>query len=526
MEPLTRYAHPFLFSIYSVVALFVSNAAQMDLADVARPLLLSLGAAVLAFAVLWLLLRNGRKAALITSLGISLFFTYGHIYFLAKASPVLAPVLGRQSILVVLWLVLFVAGTAWILRAQRMQRLDLINRFLSVMALVALVMPLGNYGFYLMRSSSHASEVEKIDPVKIALQKPQGQPLPDIYYIILDMYARDDVMSIEIQWDNKPFLSSLEQMGFQVARCSQSNYTQTELSLSSSLNMNYLPAIDSHYVSGYMDRSGLPPLIKDSVVRRSLTALGYKTVAFQTEYPFINLTDADLYLAPATNSLGYLQNDLGASPFEAMLLKTTAGLALTSFASPDQKSISSLADSPFKQHIAREEFLLDKLPNLTDYSSPKFVYAHILIPHGPMVFGPDGPLDPKEFIPVEENNQLKDQDFIVAYRKQVEYINNRMLPILRTIIERSKTPPIIIVQGDHGPWVQPEILNAYYLPNNGGRGLYPKITPVNSFRLIFNNYFGTNYPLLPDQSFSSNDYNPFGGTLYPNTRQDCTVGPR
>ena len=37
----------------------------------------------------------------------------------------------------------------------------------------------------------------------------------------------------------------------------------------------------------------------------------------------------------------------------------------------------------------------------------------------------------------------------------------------------------------------------------GSAKLYPAISPVNSFRLIFNEYFGANYPLLPDQTYIS-----------------------
>jgi hypothetical protein len=47
--------------------------------------------------------------------------------------------------------------------------------------------------------------------------------------------------------------------------------------------------------------------------------------------------------------------------------------------------------------------------------------------------------------------------------------------------------------------------------------LYPTITPVNTFRIIFNTYFGQNIPLLEDVSMYSSYEDPFRYKLIPNT---------
>jgi hypothetical protein len=88
---------------------------------------------------------------------------------------------------------------------------------------------------------------------------------------------------------------------------------------------------------------------------------------------------------------------------------------------------------------------------------------------------------------------------------------------------------IILLQGDHGPgseWYVNSyektnlrerfpILNAYYLPGDGEKLLYPEITPVNSFRLIFKHYFNMDIELLPDESFYSTWVEPFKFTKIP-----------
>ncbi len=53
------------------------------------------------------------------------------------------------------------------------------------------------------------------------------------------------------------------------------------------------------------------------------------------------------------------------------------------------------------------------------------------------------------------------------------------------------------------------VLNAYYLPNNGHKQLYDEITPVNTFRIIFNYYFNMNNELLEDRNYFSGWFHPY-----------------
>lgn len=79
-----------------------------------------------------------------------------------------------------------------------------------------------------------------------------------------------------------------------------------------------------------------------------------------------------------------------------------------------------------------------------------------------------------------------------------------------------KNRPIIIIQGDHGPditikdkerriKIRTSILNAVYLPDTRENIFYDGMTPVNTFRIIFNKYFGTNFKLLPDITYYQED---------------------
>ena len=114
----------------------------------------------------------------------------------------------------------------------------------------------------------------------------------------------------------------------------------------------------------------------------------------------------------------------------------------------------------------------------------------------------------------EDAPGVGEQEYIEGYRDQVYYLNGKVEDAVNRILAESERTPIIILQGDHGPGLRmggsladtdvPErygIFNAYLLPDGGDERLYDSISPVNSFRIIFNHYFGTNYPLLEDDAF-------------------------
>jgi hypothetical protein len=100
-------------------------------------------------------------------------------------------------------------------------------------------------------------------------------------------------------------------------------------------------------------------------------------------------------------------------------------------------------------------------------------------------------------------------EYVDAYAQQVRFLAKVVTKAVQRILADSPEPPIIIVQGDHGPrgfspdirYSRLAILNAYYLPDGGRRLLYPSISPVNSLRVVLNHYFGANLSLLPDRAF-------------------------
>lgn len=504
--------HPYLFAIYPALALLAHNIEEIKIQAAFRSLVISLLVCLLIDWLLGKLLKSRSKAALITTLTWVLFFSYGQVYNYLELVQPLGLALGRHRLLLPVWLLLFAVGVLWALRQKR----DLVqlHSALNLVAAILLIFPMAEIGLFGFRSLTASVTETPTAAAASGLGLPSDQPAPDIYYIILDAYSRDDTLLENYRLDNRPFLEELEALGFYVARCSQSNYAQTQLSLVSSLNMNYLPALGDEFQPGNTSRVRIGELIHHNAVRRLLESIGYTSVAFETGFKGTQWEDADIYLSPSNNQLAAVQLLGGMTSFEEMLIRTSAGLAVIDSASALPKMLQPDLTNPKRIHRDLVLFVLEQLRKMPGKSSPKLVFAHLVIPHPPYVFEADG-----SFVAYDKPDNP-------GYQDQITYLNRILIPLLREMIERSPSPPIIILQADHGAINAPpnkrlNILNAYFLPGDGKEALYPNISPVNTFRLIFNQYFGGNYELLEDTAYFSVYSKPYDVTVIPNKRAGC-----
>jgi hypothetical protein len=498
--------HPFLLAAYPVLALYAHNVAETHLAAAVRPLVLALSLGAILLAVGRLLLREGHRAALLASLAIVLFFSYGHVYGALKPLIALGEVVGRHRYLGALWAVLLVLGALGIRRLREPSRL---TPTVNAVALALLVLPAVQIIFYDSRLRQADVAAEAVGEVSAPADA--SGDTPDIYYIILDAYTRGDILASAYQLDNGPFLEGLAARGFYLAECSQSNYARTSLSLGSSLNMDYLEA--------FFPRDGtvgMGAFIRHNRLRSFLEQAGYRVVAIDSGYPSTQWSDADVYLQPRGLPALRAAWAPGATEFEGLLFRSTAGVILLDAEPSLRLGLTGLIDDAPKVDRYNEiAAAFTSLEGAADLPGPKLVFAHIRIPHDPYLFDRDG-----TFLP----DQTADDP---GYPDQVLYVNSRMLPIIDRIVQRSDVPPVVILQGDHG---SPEfrsdarrmkILNAYLVPQGVADRLYPSVTPVNSFRLILDEIFGTDMGTLPDRSYLSLPGSDMDFTLIPEDRVGC-----
>src|SRR6266498_152910 len=474
-----------VFSAYPVLALLAFNSGQVKIESGWRPLVLSILFAGLLFLLLRWILRDIYRAAFLSTLWMALFFSYGHIYIklLEKWDKI-----NFTPYLLIGWLILAVLFYVWVTRPRLGFRDTVLA--LNVVSLGLVITSLVQISSGIQKGGVHRLAV-KNPPVQ-DLVRPQNPP--DIYYFILDMYTREDLLKKAYGYDNSGFIRDLESRGFYVAQCSQSNYTRTEISLTSSLNLSYLQELDPQFNDpNSIARGKLWDALKHNTVRYELENMGYKTISFANGFPWSEMDDVDMFITPPAFSSGMTE-------FETLFLQTTMARTLQDFGWLNLDEIDG------QNYRDRDTTVFNSIKNIAAMPGPKYVYIHLILPHPPFVWGPDGThTDPANYW--DAKKLYPAGKFAIGYTNQMTFLNRKLLEMIDTIQSESKTQPIIILQGDHGPWIQPNpqhffILNAYYLPGHNDQ-LYPQISPVNSFRYVFNNYFGAKYDMLPDITYFS-----------------------
>jgi hypothetical protein len=143
----------------------------------------------------------------------------------------------------------------------------------------------------------------------------------------------------------------------------------------------------------------------------------------------------------------------------------------------------------------------------------------MVIPHVPFVFDADG--NPVQPMGSADGYAYTGglEHYLQGYRGQAQYASKLAEEAIDDILRNSPTPPVIILQGDHGPGAYLDagsadntclrerfgILNALYLPGQDAGRLAQSVpqdlTPVNTFRVVFNLYFGADLPMLPNHQY-------------------------
>jgi sulfatase-like protein len=324
---------------------------------------------------------------------------------------------------------------------------------------------------------------------------------PDIYWIVLDGYPRQDVLREEFGFDNSDFVHLLTSLGFIVIDQSRSNFPATVNSISSTLNMDYTVRADNEGIEPFPIQDMYPIVRGQSRAVARLKSAGYHYVHFENGYDYLTECDA---AEPRC-----VRGNLGLDELDTAILSNTPIIDLI----VDWGKLKGrFYEAPFAWGGVAD--LTAKIDTIRKTPSPFFVYAHVLAPHPPIRFHADC-----SFRAADPDLQGWNASARPAFIEQLECVNTQAEALLRQIV-RLDAGALIILQSDHGSafrgqfekqpsdWSEADLherfgaLNALRLPAPCRTLAVPDLTLVDTFPLVFSCLAGGDFKRqLPPRFF-------------------------
>jgi hypothetical protein len=489
--------HIILLALFLVFSTYSVNLGQAQPSDILPGLGFVLATATVLLGLTWPVMGNLAKAALTTSLLLFLFFMVGHFVEVAhniQAALPVAPL--ADNLLYGAWILIMALPVFLVSHLKR--DIEVWSTGLNVVAASLLIVPLATIAY-----ESHGEARSSPEPLgadgSLALELPgDSAVLPDIYFLVFDRYANNQILARHFDFDNTEFLSTLEGAGFYIAHDSSSNYLRTAHSLASSLNLSYLDDIAAQHGSDSRDYRPLFALIRFPEISRILKAQGY------THHHLGSWWDPTSHSPVADRNFDVFS----VSDFVVLLYKQSILYPLD-----DAFGLFLLADAAQCRRVPLKFAALKALAQ--EAGPPRFVFAHFLLPHGPYIFDASG-------------RCVADSDFSeTSYLAQLSYANDEIDQLVATILANSERESVILLQSDEGPYppryvadhlafdwrtatpeelrIKTGILNAIRLPAGGTETLYPQISPVNTLRFVLRRVFDADIELLPDRIYIHRD---------------------
>lgn len=420
-----KIIHPILFASYPILFLFANNVKTLWLSDLYSLLIFVIVLTVLFLGILNLNIRNIYKASLIVSLLMMVILSYMHLFDFLKTTSIGGITKGKHTPVMITVLAI-VAILSYLVIKKKTSPFFAVS-FANVISLILVVIPLFRIVFF-NTSYSFASHVTGNQ--QSYLWKPVNLPsekLPDIYYLIFDRYASSNTLRNTYHFDNAGFLNYLEKKGFYIASDSWANYTTTQLSLASSLNMEYLDGLVEKLGEEAEDVKPLFTMMEDYQVWRFLKSQGY-----------LFIHTGSWWAPTAINR--YADKNIkipSLSEFAEAVYSKSIFYPITS------RLKIPLLNNRFNQW-KRVVYQFDQLAEIPDLKAPTFTFGHFLITHEPFIFDQNG-----NYLSEEEING---KDAKQNYKEQMMYANKKIEELVEAILSKSKNPPIIIIQSDEGPY--------------------------------------------------------------------------
>jgi Sulfatase len=330
---------------------------------------------------------------------------------------------------------------------------------------------------------------------------------PDVFHLVLDGMGRPDVLAERYGMRLDAAIEQFRTLGFQIdPSIGHANYVQTHLSIPSMLNVTYLDAL-AQFQRSTNDQEPLRSLISQARVPRVFKQLGYRVEFIGggslSEGAF---KDADVCDCP---QLWFFEPEIGSLSLTPLKVFLGYGIGHAAF-------------------FRRALDVFDSFARQRTGSAPRYVYAHVLLPHPPFVVDEHGKFrNPRRQLSGADASFYPGsaEEYTASYRAQATFVLRRALEAATRVLDdarRNQREAIVIISGDHGPRLG---LNAAHPTPESGRFTLPiwlairwtaHMAPdeppkslVNVYRTLFSRVFGMDLPPLPDRGYVSGFNTPY-----------------
>jgi hypothetical protein len=369
---------------------------------------------VILMALLRKVVKNSMGILCVATVVEGFVFFYAHFqYFLVQALTIRAIYAMMISILILL-VVLF------LIKMANDVFVSSLNLYFNVLLLT----------FTIITSFAIAMKIKK----EVSVFKKNEQPIvcsgelreeetldnkPDIFFLLLDSYTSNESLDKYFDYDNSSFTKKLERDGFLVKSNLRSEYNNTLQSMTSLLNLSYLPA-----------QSG----VDEQKFSMDLT---YGEWLFNNKV--LNLLKGHNYRAKNLSVFNFNKSESKVKPL--YFFQRLNGFYYSLFS----KTIFGYLFTIYKRltDYTRELEAVDKMRKEIEINEgfPRFVYFHSLACHTPFYFKSNGDIKPwTQFL-----SNGNDSDYISAITH-----TNRIVEGFVDQILKNNPESVIIILSDHG----------------------------------------------------------------------------
>lgn len=492
ITPVARkwFLHLFLLPVFFTVSIYNQFAGLTGKLDLSIAFLVITAALLILFFLFTIFLKNKSKAALAATITGILYLFFGNIKELLAGSSVFFP-LSHYKILLPL---LFVLYAAILYRLSKARSVYNATAYLNVLFLLYLSIELWTF-IQLPEINQKNSSLPSFDSKQLS-----PGPRPDIYFIVADGYPSTTYQQTVLGAAYNSIDSFLIEKKFFLINNARSNYNNTAFSMTSTLSMQYVDWMKGASVAKPYHYNLAIAAIKNAPVFKLLNEQGYS---------LYNLSVFDIGKTISVKREDFLSTTPSAIIFYNTFWNCIRRDILPEFFPVLRERLIRKQQLDNKEHLSKYKSynrqVSDSLLAIAALpaSSPKFVYTHLEMPHFPYFYDSAGKAYPDEI--VFGPAMIKDKE---RFKNYVAYSNAHISQLLTRVLTQTNGQAVIIILSDHGindlPGSRKEDAfsnySAFYFPDGNYHQLYTGMSNVNTFRVLFNKYFGQQLPLLSDSS--------------------------